>query len=184
MKYERISIRYAKALYDLALEMNTDKAVFDDMLIVEDICRYKELTVIINSPVIKATKKIAIINALLKDRISELSLKYLLLIIRKQRENLFQNIAIQYISIYREKNNIKVAKFVSAAPITDVLKSEIKNTIQTLLNCKTELFADVKSSLIGGFVVTVDGKRYDASIKNKLDRLTKEFKTNIYEKGF
>lgn len=184
MKYERISIRYAKALYDLAEEMNISEKVFNDMFIVEELCTYKNLTSVINSPVIKTAKKTAIINSLLKDKICELSLKYLILVIRKQRECLLHGIAIKYLSLYREKNNIKVAKFTSATSIDDTLKNEIKNTIQNLLNCKTELVSATDPNLIGGFIVSVDGKRYDASIKNKLDRLTKEFKTNIYEKGF
>jgi F-type H+-transporting ATPase subunit delta len=184
MKYEKISIRYAKALFDLTSEMNLEEIVFNDMIVVEQVCNIREFTVTMNSPIIKESKKISIINALFKNKIHTLTFKYLILIIRKQREALIQTIAQQFINLYREKNNIKVAYFKCAAPIDDNFKTHIQKVIEKILNCKTELVVSIEPKLIGGFVVTVDGKRYDASIKNKLDRLSKEFKINIYEKGF
>jgi len=184
MKHDRISIRYAKAFIELADEMKLAAQVFEDMKMVHHLCLVKGFVRTINCPVIKQAKKIAIINALLKDRIQELSLRYLSLIVRKGRENLVHGIALQYMKMYRNKIGIKEAFFKSAAPLNDETRKAVIDTLKTQLNADIELIADVNTELIGGFIVSIDGRRYDASIRSKLDRLTREFKVNIYEKGF
>ncbi|HRS53733.1 MAG TPA: ATP synthase F1 subunit delta [Bacteroidales bacterium] len=184
MKYENISIRYAKALFNLAQELNLVQIVADDMRIIQYVFGFKELNQTINNPIIKQSKKISIVKALLKDKINEISLKYLILVIRRKRENLIYDIANQYINIYREKMGIKLAKFRSAIDINENIKLQVIQVLKNIFASDIELVTIVEPKLIGGFVLSIDGKRYDASIRNKLNRLSKEFKINIYEKIF
>ena len=43
---------------------------------------------------------------------------------------------------------------------------------------------EVKEELIGGFIFSYEDKQYDASILKRIKNLRKEFKHNLYIKGF
>ena len=79
---------------------------------------------------------------------------------------------------------IKLAKFRSAIDINENIKLQVIQVLKNIFASDIELVTIVEPKLIGGFVLSIDGKRYDASIRNKLNRLSKEFKINIYEKIF
>ena len=48
----------------------------------------------------------------------------------------------------------------------------------------TDLAIEVDESLIGGFVIEFDNKRFDSSVAHKLALLKKEFEGNQYVKEF
>ena len=65
MKGTRAAIRYAKAILDLAKDQNSAPAVNDDMkLIINAIADNKELKSLLNSPVVKAAQKTAVLDKL------------------------------------------------------------------------------------------------------------------------
>ena len=49
---------------------------------------------------------------------------------------------------------------------------------------KLEIIEKVDPSIIGGFVIEVGDKLYDASISHKLEQFKKEFAANQYVKSF
>ena len=59
-----VASRYAKSLLDLSVEKGQLEAVYADMLQVKSVCDgSKEFVNFLNSPIIKADKKIATIKA-------------------------------------------------------------------------------------------------------------------------
>jgi len=64
---------------------------------------------------------------------------------------------------------------ISAAPLSDTNLSELKATIANQVNAQVLITNKVDQSLIGGFVITIGDKQYDASIAGKLNRLERYF---------
>ena len=58
------------------------------------------------------------------------------------------------------------------------LKAESRNVIISMVNnafnAEIELREEIKADLIGGFVLTVEDKQLDASVKGKLNKIKKE----------
>jgi F-type H+-transporting ATPase subunit delta len=52
------------------------------------------------------------------------------------------------------------------------------------LDYTIELIELIDPDVIGGFIINLDDKKYDASIRRQLDRLSKTFGENLYVKGF
>ena len=69
------------------------------------------------------------------------------------------------------------AEIVSAAPLTAQEQTAILEALSKTLGAKIEADAKVDESLIGGFVVRVGSRQFDASIKSKLDALKLALKT-------
>ncbi|MCX6233056.1 MAG: ATP synthase F1 subunit delta [Bacteroidetes bacterium] len=185
MKDSRINGRYAKALFDIAIEQQITDVAFQDMQLVKNICiASKEFESLMSSPIIKTDKKQAVVKEIMGNQLNKVSLSFLLLILKKRREANLRNIALEYIEMYNEYKGIKTAYLKTAIELDQPTKTEFINLLSSQSNKKVELLEDINPSIIGGFIVTIDDKQADNSISTKIQRLRKEFDKNIYEKGF
>jgi F-type H+-transporting ATPase subunit delta len=65
MKISKSASRYAQALLDLAIEQNKLDAVAADMKYMATVCAENpELELMLQSPVVKADKKLSVLNAI------------------------------------------------------------------------------------------------------------------------
>ena len=74
---QRVAYRYAKALLDLGIEQNNLEVLNKDMGIIRDALKNKDLRLLVKSPIIKPTKKIAIFKEIFGgsvDKVTMLSL--------------------------------------------------------------------------------------------------------------
>lgn len=185
MRQTRISTRYAKALFDLAVEMQNLDNVTDDMKLVITVCKEnKEFSLLLKSPVINSKKKTAIINALFQKHLQEISLHFLLIITNKRREAYIESIAEEFVNLFKDYKNIISANLKTAVKIDKTARNEILEVLKKQTGGEIELIEEVKKELIGGFVLDYEDNKYDASILKQIKDLKKEFNINLYEKGF
>jgi len=183
MKESRLTKRYAKALFDFAVEKKLEKEVFEDMVMLSDACDASpDFRRILSSPIIKADKKLAIFKSLFESKMNKISLAYLQIILRKRRESYIDGIAEQYQKEYRASIGIKTVFIKTPVAIDETIKEKVKALVKKQTGCETELIEQIQKNLIGGFVLTIDDMQYDASFASKIQKLNKEFNLNIYEK--
>jgi len=185
MKDSRINGRYAKALFDLAIEQQILDTAFHDMQLVKEICQSsKVFESMLSSPIIKTDKKQAVVKEIMGNHLHQVSLSFILLILKKRREANLRSIAIEFIEMYKEFNGIKTAHLKTAMQLNSETKAEFKALLTQQSNKSIELLEEINPNIIGGFIVTIDDKQADSSISTKIQRLRKEFDKNIYAKGF
>ncbi len=185
MDFTIISHRYAKALFDLALEMNILDRVNQDMMLVQSVTvENPEFRRLLASPIIPPGKKSQIIKGVFEKHLEKLSFRFLQLVVKKEREAYLRNIAENFISIYKKFNNILPVKLTTAQPIDDEIRRDILALLKDATKKKIELKEKVEENLIGGFVLNFDDSQYDASLRKKISRLQKAFESNLYVKGF
>lgn len=182
MQYSLIAQRYAKSVFDLALELKTEEAVKTDMELVLSVCHSnKDFILLLTSPVVRTDKKQKILDALFKEKVCELTMRFLNIITRKKREKYIGNIAEEYIQLYKKFKNIITVRFESAQPINDAIRQKVIKLMEDQTKGTIELIEEVKKELIGGFVLNYDGNKYDASIACQLQKLKKSAaETNLY----
>lgn len=185
MKETKISTRYAKALFDLALEKGIEDKVKDDMLLLKEIFgSSKDLVKIIISPVIRNEVKDKILKSIFSQQVHPLSMSFISLIVRKGREGLVIQVAVEYISKYKEFKGIKTAFVKTARKLDNTTRQMLIEKLKNITQKQVELVEEVKEDLIGGMVLKIDDQQYDDSILSKLKKLKKDFKDNLYVKGF
>ncbi len=185
MKQGKIAIRYAKALFDFSIEQNILEEAFQDMTLIFNVSKEnKNFRKLLVNPIIKTTKKQTIIREIFQKHIHEITLKFLILITNKRRDIYIESIAAQFIELYKDYKNIKTVYLQTAIEIDEKIRNSIISILKDETQSEIELIEDVKKNLIGGFVLKVDDKLFDASIRNKISKLSREFDVNIYEKGF
>ena len=178
----RLAGRYAKSLVDLAIEKNQLEVVYKDMLYLQALCKNsREFVNVLRSPVIKADKKVQILEAVTAGKISELTNTFNRLMVNKGREASLPEIAEAFINSYNALKGINKVKLTTAQPVSEELKNSIVNRIKTttpMNNVELETVAD--EALIGGFVLEFNNNLVDASIARDLRDLKAQFQKNIY----
>ncbi len=172
MNEKKVSSRYAKAVYSLAKESNLQDTILSDFtLILKTIADSRELSNLVESPVISSKKKYDVFKEVFGDSISDSTFNFIKLLTEKSRENLLDDIAIEYELIYNEANNRLPVIIYSAVELDEDAKSQIlsKLTDWTKKTILSEYKVD--SSLKGGLKIKISDWIFDASIQNQLDKL-------------
>ena len=177
----KVAKRYAKSLLDLAKERGELEAINNDMKLLADVCESShDLRVLLGSPIINGDKKLAILKRVFSGKISALSMSFFEIITNKGRESQLEGIAKEFIRILKEYKGIQTAIVTSAVGLDDKLRSEVYNIIKTSLNSEIELIEKVDKDLIGGFILRVGDKQYDASIARDLRLMKQELIDTSY----
>ncbi len=182
MHNPRLAGRYAKSLLDLSKEQKQVEKTVEDMKGLLDVTsKSRDFARVMNSPIINADKKQAIFNAVIGKQVSPLTNSFISLLFRKNRESNLVEIAQEFMNQYRKLNHIKTVKLTSAAPLSDKVKETIRKKLTASMPSNTfEIKEQVEPDLIGGFILDMDDKRFDASIRRDLNDIQDQFKKNIY----
>lgn len=181
MQNTLLAQRYAKALFELSLEMKNLGEIRKDMdLLLDTIQESKEFRQFLVSPVIQADKKTTVLHALFTGRVHELSLRFIELLAKNRREDNLKIIALEFIDLYKKHENITTVTLRTAVKIGDQLKKDILERLAKRTGGTIDLVEEVDEKLIGGFIVSIENEQYDASLLRVFNQLRKEFEENLY----
>ena len=185
MSEYRIASRYAKSLLSLANEEGRLEAVHDDMkLFSQMIQENRDFELLLNSPVVVSTKKLAILNEVFEGKVNDLTLKFFVLLTKKKRERHLPAIAKEFHHQYNVHKGIAEATVITTFALDDGLKKEFEAVVAKISGKNVELTEKIDESLIGGFVLKIADRQIDDSISARLSALRLKFSQNPYVKEF
>lgn len=183
MAEAKLGRRYAKSLFDLALEQGKAEVVYADMSLIHRVCEEnRDLVLLLRNPIIFPEKKLSILREIFGSKAEKLSIQFLEIIVKKRRESHLTSITTEYISLYMQYKGIEKAIVTSAIGLDDKLRGEIITLVKKTSNSEVELEEKIDKKLLGGFVLRVGDVQYDASISRSLKKLSREFAQNPYIK--
>ncbi len=182
----RAASRYAKSLLELAGEREILEEVHDDMQTFYKTCaESREFALMLKNPIIKHHKKKAILHAIFKDKVNDLTMVFFDIITQKNREALLQAIAKSFHQQYNALKGIETAKVITPIVLDESLRNEFRDMVKDITKKQqVELLEEVDESLIGGFVLKLGDRQIDDSIQTKLKSLRLKFSQNQYIKEF
>ncbi|SDI11135.1 F-type H+-transporting ATPase subunit delta [Flavobacterium omnivorum] len=174
MASTRAAIRYATAILDLANSKGVAEVVNNDMkLIASTINGNLELSTFIQNPTLKVeVKEKALLEVFAGIDLVTQGLFHLLF--ENKRFEILEGIATEYSKLSDVMNGIEVAKVTTAVPMDAALEAKVKATIAILSDKKITIENTVDASIIGGFILRIGDKQYNASIANRLQVLKRE----------
>lgn len=177
----KAAARYAKSLIDLSTEQNALEALKNDMVLFEEVVdNNSELEAILKNPIIPLDKKYGILKDLFGGKVHQITESFLKLTVNKGRSGILFETAKQFISQYQQLKGIVTAEVTSATTLTDANKAEIVSLVKKELGANEVVVKEkVDEKLIGGFILKVGDKQFDASIASGLNKLKKEFAQGI-----
>lgn len=165
--------RYAKALFKFAQDSGNALQVYEQMRqLCENFVNVKTLQSTIDNPYMPmADKENILLTASGAKKGSDVD-KFILMLIKNNRVNYFKSIAMAYQDIYRRANHISKVVITTATELPEQELSKVKSMVEEQEKGKTLEFTHlINPELIGGFTITIDSVRLDASIKNELKKL-------------
>lgn len=175
MKDTKVSTRYAQSLLDLAIEKNLLNNVYADAkLINEIVASNRDFVLMLNSPVIKTDKKLAILKEILASNVNELTMKFVNLITSKKRESILDQIFESFIALYDEYKGIQKIIVTTVNGIDDGLRKKVLELVKSTTKNEIELVEKKDASIIGGFVLKIGDRQIDSSVVRTLKTLKKD----------
>ncbi len=177
MPDSKIANRYATSLFENSLEKDNLETVYKDInLFMETFDKSQDLRVAIESPVIRTELKFSLVDEIFSDKLSKDTLNFIHFMIDKKREDIFSQVAKQFIDMRNEHLGIVEMEVKTAFEFTKEQISNLQERFEKILTKKVIMDITVDKSLVGGFIAQVGDTVYDASVIHQLDMLRKEFK--------
>lgn len=171
----RAAIRYAKAILETAVSSGKANQVNEDMKsIITAVDSSADLKEFLASPIVASDLKMNVLSEVFSSVQAETKSLFRLLQENKRFE-IVVAIAAQYNVQFDEMNGVEVAKVTTAFPITADLEAKILAKAATISTKKITIQNIIDPSIIGGFILRIGDKQYNASVSNRLQELKREF---------
>jgi F-type H+-transporting ATPase subunit delta len=164
-----VARRYAQALIEEAERRGVTEAIDDDMdMLQQSLDASDDLARFFDSPVIPPEKKKQVIDALLEERVEELTRRFLHLLVDKDRETIVARMIEAYQARRDEQRNIVEVHVRAAEALSDDDRDALVTTLEAMTGQTVRLRAEEAPELLGGLVVRIGDTVYDGSVRNKL----------------
>jgi F-type H+-transporting ATPase subunit delta len=171
----RAAIRYAKAILDIATTNNNGVAVNADMKnIIATISENQELKDFLNNPIIKGEVKNAAVSEIFPTMQTETKGLFYLLLANKRFE-ILPAVAVQFNQLFDKASGVEIAVVTTAIAMTSDLETQVMNKLKEFSTNSITITNVIDESIIGGFIIRIGDKQYNASVANKLQQLKREF---------
>jgi F-type H+-transporting ATPase subunit delta len=167
-----VARRYALALYEEAEAQGQVEIVDADVETLKSaLDASRELAAAMTSPIVSREKKEAILGRLFKDKVSGLTMRFLGLLVSKDREDLLPETVQTYADLRDERLGIVEAAVRSAQPLASDEADRLRQRLERQVGKTIRMRMQVDPALIGGLVVRVGDVVYDRSVSHQLKTL-------------
>jgi len=173
---ERLSVIYASALFDIALQQDAVDEFLNQAIFLRDSLCDPDFQHVLVHPQIAAAEKQEIFRKAFSGQIREDLLGFLYLVADKNREAFLMPALKALIDLIERHNQIVTAKVTTASPYDEKQAESLRVILSEKLNKHIELEIKVDPSLIGGPYIFVDGYYIDWTVKKRLHDLTGSLK--------
>ena len=166
-----VANEYAKALHEIAEELNILDIIKNQYKITLDLLKDQEMMSFFTNPVIKSHEKKDLIKKSFSD-FNENFVYFLYVLIDNSRFNYINDIYEKFIDIYLNKNDMISIKLFSAEKLKENDINRIIELLRPRFNNKKIVYENiVDSSLIGGIKVLANDTLINLNTKTSIDDL-------------
>lgn len=171
MLKDSVARRYSSALFALAVEAGATTQTVEQLdAFVRALDRDPELAQFFESPVIERERKEKMLAAALAGA-SELVRNFVILLVRKRRENLVVLVARQMHELLDQHEHRARAMIETPTTLSDSELGALAGRLSSVYRLTIEPHVKVQPELLGGIVVQVGDRYIDASVSGKLEEL-------------
>ena len=162
--------RYAEAAFEIGREDGTLDAWERDLERLRGVLGNEELRALAEHPAVAYADKERVLRRVVGD-VSDEALNLVLLMIRRGRPGAIGRMAERFGELVRRERGIALAEVRTALPLDDEQRDDVRERLRELTERTVEINEVVDESLIGGITVRIGDRLYDASVRNRLERL-------------
>ena len=164
-----ISVRYARALLKAATAAQLEDRVCIDMTtLAKSFVDVPQLRQAIDNPMLSKEKKRGLLATAAGGNAVGLTLTFIDLVLKEDRECLIQFMANSYVTLYRKQKNIIRGKLTTAVAVSPDTELKMRQMVEKKTKGTVEFETEVNPDIIGGFILEYDTYRLDASVQSQL----------------
>ncbi len=172
MNYGKIGIRYAKALFLTAIEENALEQVHNDMQLLKQlVSENPSFHFFLQTPILKPSEKKEFFQSVFSHHIHSLTLRFLDLLTQNRRENRLVDTIRNFQTLYLAHNNTLSATLITTINADAVMIETVTQKLQSMLQKTVLLKNKIDESIVGGFILQIEDKEFDASARTQLKKI-------------
>lgn len=176
MSQQTVAFRYAKSLLGLAIEKGVEAKVYEDMKLFNQVCdENHQFFLLLKSPIVSHYHKLTILREIFNGKVDPSTMAIFEIITQKNREAVLPLIAEDYLVQYELHKGIQKAYVTTATPLTEAQKAEFQKIVAENTGKTVEVVEKIDADLIGGYVLQVNDRQIDTSVKARLNQLKMKF---------
>ena len=170
-----VARRYALALYEEAEAKGMVETIDSDVETLHSaLDGSRDLAAVFASPIIAREKKDAVLQSLFGGKVNDLTMRFLRLMVEKQREELLPETVRTYAALRDERLNIVEATVKSAQPLAHDEADRLRQKLEAQAGKSVRVRMVVDPSLMGGLVVRMGDVVYDRSVSHQLKTMREQ----------
>lgn len=164
--------RYAKALFDLAVEERQEDQFGQELIEIRTILTsHPDLERLLYHPQVQGADKKEMMKRIFDGQVSPLILNFMLLLIDKGRIDLLKSMVEHYQQLVREAKGILEVQVETAYELTSEDRAKLAAKLKQMTGKEVEMKEVVNRALIGGLRVRIGDQVIDGSIQRHLERM-------------
>ena len=174
----KISVRYARALFQLAQEQGSEAAVYDGLTRFAHnyLLAISQFNEVLADPIVAKEEKVKLVEMAVGEPMHDCLKQFIAFVVDQKREDKMFFIAMKYMEMYRAKHNILNTQVTTATELPEATYERIKAFIKQTFDAEAKMDVKIDPSLIGGFVLDIENTRMDASVAGQLNALKNKLK--------
>ncbi len=171
----RLARRYASALYASAQEADILDVFLSDLQSLKSMMvRSRDLALFFHSPVISPEKKKAAIEALFDGILSAFTVKVLIYLADKGRENKLEVIVEAIMGLHREALGVELGRVETTVSLDTEMRQRIERVLSHTRKKTVQCSYSQTPQIIGGIVIRVGDTVYDGSVSRQLELIRRQ----------
>ena len=174
-----ISTRYAKAIFQYALERGTEAELYENMkMLAVQFNAVPLLKKVLENPTVSSSDKIKVLITAAGGEVSNTYEHVVRMVIDNGRGRYMQSIALMYDKVYRKEKGMIRVKLTTTALASEEMKKDLVDIIIRDKNEKVDFDTIIDPDILGGFILEIGDSRLNASVKNQLNQMRLDLTKN------
>ena len=166
---------YGGSLYDLAKEEGIAREVLEQAVQIRALFRENPAYIsLLSEPSISLEERCGLIDKAFGECTEKYLLNFMKLLCERGHLKEYAFCCEEFERRYNEDNHIAKAEARCAVALTDAQKKALTARLEKVTGKTVHLTAVVDPSVIGGLLVSIDGKQLDGTLKGRMDSLSRK----------
>ncbi len=175
MLSQEVAKIYANALLLSVVEKKMIDVAYDQFsslkkLIADD----KSLVNFLSAPQVLDENKQSLLRNVFSSRIEKLFVEFLIVLVDKNRVNFLPEVIDEFTRLVEAKRGIGRVSVITAVPLNDGERANLKNTLQAKTKLDIILEEKVDPSILGGMIIILHNEIIDGSVSHGLSAVEEQ----------
>lgn len=175
MHIDRLTKKYARALYRHAAKRDDQQRVLEDLRALSDALQAQpEFRAFLENPEIPADAKSEKLRELIATdgEILQTTNDFIRLVVKNGRPEVLPPAAESFLEEWDDDRGVKRAHVRTARPLSSEHQADLKEALERLVDSEVVLDIEQDADLIAGFSVRIGDQFFDGTLKERFERIT------------